>query len=67
MEHLRDDWPELVALYEELYARRAYLPAAQTKTVRAQVADLARRFELADRRVSPIRPEPRPEQLSLAV
>jgi DNA repair photolyase len=67
MENLADDWPELVPLYEELYARKAYLPAAQTKPVRAQVADLARRFEIADRRSRPIRPEPRPEQLSLAV
>ena len=67
MEHLADDWPELVPLYEELYARKAYLPAEHTKPIRAQVADLARRFEIADRRARPIRPEPRPEQLSLAV
>jgi DNA repair photolyase len=67
MEHLAEDWPELVPVYEELYARKAYLPAAQTKPVRAQVADLARRFEIADRRASLIRREPRPEQLSLAL
>jgi DNA repair photolyase len=67
MENLADDWPELVPFYEELYARKAYLPAAHTKPVRAQVADLARRFEIADRRSRPIRPEPGPEQLSLAV
>src|SRR5215210_6307528 len=60
MEHLADDWPELVPLYEELYARKAYLPADHTKPIRAQVADLARRFEIADRRSSPIRREPRP-------
>ncbi|HEX4929446.1 MAG TPA: response regulator, partial [Gaiellaceae bacterium] len=67
LEHLAEDWPELVPLYEELYARKAYLPAKHTKPVKAQVADLARRFEIADRRARPIRPEPRPEQLSLAV
>jgi DNA repair photolyase len=67
LEHLADDWPELVPLYEELYARKAYLPAEHTKPVRAQVADLARRFEIADRRARPIRSEPRPEQLSLAL
>jgi DNA repair photolyase len=67
MEHLADDWPELVRFYEELYAGRAYLPAVHTKPVRSHVAGLARRFEIADRRVRPIRPEPLPEQLSLAV
>ena len=67
MEHLADDWPELVPLYEELYARKAYLPAEHTRPIRAQVADLARRFEIADRRSRPIRREPRPEQLSLAL
>ena len=67
LEHLREDWPELLPLYEDLYARRAYLGSAQTKPVRAQVADLARRFEIADRRKAPVRPEPRAEQLSLTV
>ena len=67
MEHLADDWPELVPLYEELYARKAYLPAEHTRPIRAQVADLARRFEIADRRSTRIRREPRAEQLSLAV
>ena len=67
MEHLADDWPELVPLYEQLYARKAYLPAEHTKPIRAQVADLARRFEIADRRSTRIRREPRPEQLSLAL
>ncbi|HET9674218.1 MAG TPA: radical SAM protein [Gaiellaceae bacterium] len=67
LEHLADDWPELLPLYEELYAGRAYLGAKHTKPIRAQVADLARRFEIADRRKAPIRPERQPEQLSLAV
>jgi DNA repair photolyase len=67
LEHLSDDWPELVPLYQELYAGRAYLGGEHTKPVRAQVADLARRFEIADRRKAPIRPEPQPEQLALAV
>jgi DNA repair photolyase len=67
LEHLREDWPELVPLYDELYAGRAYLPSAQIKPVRTQVAELARRFEIADRRVRPAEPEPQPEQLALAV
>ncbi len=29
---LERDWPELLPEYEELYARRAYLPAAETTT-----------------------------------
>jgi hypothetical protein len=56
-----------VPLYEELYARKAYLPAEHIRPIKAQVADLAQRFEIADRRSRPIRREPRPEQLSLAV
>ncbi len=67
LEHLSEDWPELVPLYDELYAGRAYLPSAQVKPVRTQVAELARRFEIADRRARPVEPEPQPEQLALAV
>jgi DNA repair photolyase len=67
LEHLAEDWPELVPLYEELYAGRAYLGSEHTKPIRAQVADLARRFEIADRRKAPIVPERQPEQLALAV
>jgi DNA repair photolyase len=67
LRHLQDDWPELLPLYEELYAGRAYLSAEHTKPVRVEVAELARRFEIADRRMSPIVPERPPEQLALAV
>jgi DNA repair photolyase len=67
LEHLAEDWPELVPLYDELYAGRAYLPAAEAKPVRAQVAALAREFEIRDRRVAPITPPEPEEQLSLAV
>jgi DNA repair photolyase len=67
LEHLAEDWPELVPLYEELYAGRAYLPAAETKPVRAQVADLARRFEIRDRRRAKAEPAPRVEQEQLAL
>jgi DNA repair photolyase len=70
LEHLAEDWPELVPLYDELYAGRAYLPAAEAKPVRAQVASLAREFEIRDRRVTPIAPADPPEpeeQLSLAL
>jgi DNA repair photolyase len=65
LQHLAADWPELIPFYEELYAGRAYLRAEHTKPVRAQVADLARRYEIRDRRRNPIVPEE--TQLPLAV
>jgi DNA repair photolyase len=67
IEHLAQDWPELVPRYEELYRRRAYLGADDTKPVRQQVAALAREFDVADRRANPAQPAPDPEQLALAV
>jgi DNA repair photolyase len=67
LESLAREWPELLPEYEGLYADRAYLPAAETKPVRAQVAELAREYGIRDRRTQPLEPEPEPEQLSLAV
>jgi DNA repair photolyase len=67
LEHLAEDWPELVPRYEELYRNRAYLPAEHTKPVRHEVAALAREFEVQDRRVRPAEPAREPEQLALAV
>ena len=72
LEHLAQDWPELVPLYDELYAGRAYLPSAHQKPVRAQVAELARQFEIRDRRrvkLEPLPEEPpaEAEQLALSV
>jgi DNA repair photolyase len=68
MEHLADEWPELVPFYEELYAGRSYLPSEHVKPVRATVAELARRFEIRDRRVRPAEPKvEREEQLALAL
>ncbi|HEV8104002.1 MAG TPA: radical SAM protein [Gaiellaceae bacterium] len=65
MECLARDWPELVAGYELLYDRRAYLAAADTEQTRAAVRGLARTYGIRDRRPEPLRPPPRPEQLSL--
>jgi DNA repair photolyase len=68
LEALARDWPEEVPRYEELYAERAYLPAAAMKPVKERVRDLARTVQLA-----PISHRRRPtgrrenEQLSLAV
>ena len=65
--HLAEDWPELLPRYEELYARRAYLGKDETAPVRAHVRELARRYDVRDRRPRPLAPPAEPEQLVLAV
>jgi DNA repair photolyase len=65
--HLARDWPEELERYERLYAKGAYLPKRDQEPVRAHVAELRRRFDVRDRRASPIEPAPEPEQLALAV
>jgi DNA repair photolyase len=67
LEHLAEDWPELVPKYRELYSGRAYLGADDVKTVKRRVAALARELGVADRRIRPVEPEAEPEQLALAV
>jgi DNA repair photolyase len=67
LEHLAHDWPELLPHYRQLYGKRAYLGAEETKPVRRQVSALAREFGVADRRSTRLEPERDPEQLSLAV
>ncbi|MGH3103107.1 MAG: radical SAM protein [Gaiellaceae bacterium] len=67
LEQLARDWPEELERYERLYAGRAYLPAAETEPVREQVAELRRRFGVADRRRTRLAPPPEPEQLALAI
>jgi len=66
LDALARDYPEQLDHYERLYARRAYLGAEHAKPIRAQVAELARRHSVRDRRRKPIVPEPEPEQLALA-
>src|SRR5207248_4724435 len=67
LEHLAEDWPEQLLLYERLYEGKAYLGAEETKPVRAQVSALAREFGIRDRRNIRLRPPPEPEQLSLTL
>jgi DNA repair photolyase len=67
MSALERDWPELLPRYEELYARRAYLPAETTSPVREQVRELVRAHGIRDRRRVRLEPPPEAEQLSLAV
>src|SRR6266571_2981875 len=64
---LERDWPELLPEYERLYARRAYLPAAEAQPVREQVRELTRAHGIRDRRRVKLAPPPDPEQLQLAV
>ncbi len=64
---LERDWPELLPRYEQLYARRAYLPAEKTNTAREQVRELARKHGVRDRRRVRLEPPADPEQLSLVV
>ena len=67
LEHLAEDWPELMPRYRDLYAERAYLKAEDSEPVRRQVAALARELGIGDRRPTPIEPQRAPEQLALAV
>jgi DNA repair photolyase len=66
LEALARDYPEQLDRYERLYARRAYLGAEHAKPIRAQVAELAKRHGVRDRRRNPLEPEPDQEQLALA-
>jgi DNA repair photolyase len=67
LDALERDWPELLPEYERLYARRAYLPAEETKPVREQVRALARGHGIRDRRTMRLEPPPEPEQLRFAL
>jgi DNA repair photolyase len=68
LECLSRDWPELLPQYERLYAGgRAYLPAAEQEPVREEVARLRKEIGIADRRAVRLVPEPRCEQLRIAV
>jgi DNA repair photolyase len=67
LEHLAEDWPEQLPLYERLYAsRRAYLGAEERNPLRDQVGALAREYGIRDRRKLKLAPPPEPEQLSLS-
>jgi DNA repair photolyase len=72
-EHFLDalavDFPEQVQHYERLYTRRAYLGSEHSKPLRATVAELAREYDVRDRRRVRLEPEPPmiAEQLALAV
>jgi DNA repair photolyase len=62
-------WPELIPFYENLYGPRSYLSDKETRPLRTQVQQLAKKFEVADRRTIRLAApdEPRNEQLSLVL
>jgi DNA repair photolyase len=65
---LARDWPEHVSAYERLYAKRSYLPAAETMPVRQLVARLRNEAgPRLERPRAPLRPPPEPEQLTLTL
>ena len=64
---LAEDWPELLPMYERLYARGAYLKGPETTGIRERVGELRREHGVADRRIVKLAPAPEPEQLALAV
>ena len=67
LRELARDWPEHAERYEQLYARRAYLPASEIAHVKKLVARFRDEIEPSRKRPRLLRPEPEPEQLSLAV
>jgi DNA repair photolyase len=67
LEHLAEDWPELVPHYAELYKGRAYLPSEEAKPMRQQVAALAKDLGVRDRRKNPLDGTQHDEQLALTV
>jgi DNA repair photolyase len=50
LDNLARDWPEMLPVYERLYASRAYLGKPDVGPVRQEVAELRHRFGIADRR-----------------
>lgn len=67
LEHLAEDWPELLPRYLELYKGRAYLKGDDTKPVRQQVAALAKEHGVRDRRKIRLDGTQHDEQLALAI
>ena len=67
LEHLARDWPEELRRYEKLYASGPYLAGAEPANLRDRMAALRRRFDIADRRETPLEPPPAARQLELLV
>jgi DNA repair photolyase len=61
LDNLARDWPEMLGRYEALYERRAYLGRDVVDPILGRVRELETRYGIADRRASPLAPEPEPE------
>jgi len=61
LDNLARDWPELLPLYERLYAHRAYLGNDVVGPMRHRVRDLASRYGVSDQRSRKLEPVPEPE------
>jgi DNA repair photolyase len=67
LEHVAEDFPDQLPHYLELYKGRAYLPSAESKPLRQEVAALAKELGVRDRRRIKLDGTQHDEQLSLAV
>jgi DNA repair photolyase len=67
LQHVAEEFPEQLPHYLQLYEGRAYLPSAETKPLRQQVAALAKEFDVKDRRRVKLDGTQHDEQLALAV
>jgi DNA repair photolyase len=69
LDNLARDWPGLLPMYERLYAGRAHVTEEVRAPGRAHVRELARTYDVRDRRTNPVVPTPETEaaveQLSL--
>src|SRR3989454_8507801 len=64
---LARDWPEELERYERLYRSSAYLKRSVSAPVLRYVAELKKRFGIADRREQPLKPPPQAVQLAIAI
>jgi DNA repair photolyase len=67
LEHVAEEFPDQLPHYLSLYEGRAYLPSAESKPLREQVAALAKEYGVKDRRRVKLDGTQGDEQLSLAV
>jgi DNA repair photolyase len=67
LDKLAGIWPDLMPMYEQLYAGRAYLGDKETRPLRATVQRLAKELDVADRRTIRLAPQTPTEQLQLVL
>jgi DNA repair photolyase len=67
LQSVERDFPEQLPRYLELYKGRSYLPSAEVKPLRQQVAALAKELGVKDRRPRPLDGTQGDTQLELAV